>query len=64
LKRDNGLPGVVKYLKVCTVVLQQVIAGHALSDCGLLGMRISRTHSGIPRIIPSRYRGLIKGGHA
>jgi len=64
LKRDNGLPGVVKYLKVCTVVLQQVIAGHALSDCGLLGMRISRTHSGIPRIIPPRYRGLIKGGHA
>lgn len=55
--------GLVKYLKVCSVCLQQCIGGHVLSDVGELGMRISRTDSGIPRIIPIYHRNLIRQGN-
>jgi len=62
LTRKNGKVGLVKYLKVCSVCLQQCIGGHVLSDVGELGMRISRTDSGIPRIIPPYHRELIRQG--
>ena len=62
LTKTNGKVGLVKYLKVCSVCLQQCIGGHILSDVGALGMRISRTNSGIPRIIPPYHRELIRQG--
>lgn len=62
LTNKNGKVGLVKYLKVCSVCLQQCIGGHVLSDVGELGMRISRTNSGIPRIIPPFHRELIRQG--
>lgn len=62
LKRDMGLPGVVKYLKVASVSLQQSVAGYYVSDCGSIGFRIGRTSTGIPLIIPSYHRKLIRKG--
>jgi len=59
----NGKVGITKYLKVCSVCLQQAIGGHILKDVGELGMRISRTNSGLPRIIPAQHRALIKQGN-
>jgi len=57
-----GKVGCVKYLKVCSVCLQQCIGGHVVHDVGELGMRISRTGTGIPRIIPVYHRELIRQG--
>lgn len=59
LKRQ-GRKGLCLYLKVNSVLLQQSSCGHMLHDCGLLGPRVSRTRSGIPRIIPPHSRALIK----
>lgn len=53
---------VVKYLKVMSVVIQQVSAGYKISDLTPLGMRISRDKSGLPRIIPSYQRKLMRSG--
>jgi len=63
LRQKCGKVGLVKYLKVCSVCLQQCIGGHVLTDVGLLGMRISRTNTGIPRIIPPYHRELIRQGN-
>lgn len=63
LRSNMNLVGLVKYLKVCSVCLQQCIGGHVVPDVGLLGMRISRTDSGIPRIIPVYHRELIRQGN-
>jgi hypothetical protein len=60
LKKTGGIPQVVKYLKVASVILQQAIAGYKIPDLTPLGMRISRSKSGIPRIIPSYQRKLIR----
>jgi hypothetical protein len=55
----QGLPGLVKYLKVSSVVIQQIIGGHKEKDLTSLGPRISRTKSGIPRILaPQLRRGI------
>jgi len=62
LKRNQGIPGVVKHLKGSHVLLQQIIAGHKLPDTGLLGPRIRRGHQGIPAIIPPHYRISIMNG--
>lgn len=62
LKKKQGVPGVVKYLKGCHVLLQQIIAGHVLPDTGSLGPRIRRSKSGIPAIIPIHYRLAISNG--
>jgi len=62
LFRAGGRPYVVKYMKACQVLLQQVSAGYVISDTGPLGCRISRDRSGFPRIIPSFQRKLIRRG--
>jgi len=62
LFRAGGRPYVVKYMKACQVLLQQVSAGYVISDTGPLGCRISRDRSGFPRIIPSFQRKLIRKG--
>lgn len=63
ISNQQGLPGVVKYLKVAAVVLQQTIAGHYTKDLTELGPRIARTRTGLPRIIPAHHRALIRMGN-
>jgi len=62
VQKAQGLPGVVKYLKVASVALQQHLGGHVEKDLTSLGPRVARTKSGIPRVIPYNVRRLIKGG--
>lgn len=62
LYKHGGLPMVVKYLKVASVIIQQVCGGQKLSCLNGLGMRISRSKSGLPRFIPAYQRKLIKRG--
>jgi hypothetical protein len=62
IKDKQGLPGLVKYLKVHSVVLQQIIAGHKLEDLTPLGPRVARNSSGLPRFIPAVMRRRIKSG--
>lgn len=62
LKRHQGLPGTVKYLKASSVLLQQVIAGHVLPDTGELGPRVRRSCSGYPSLIPVSHRKNIADG--
>lgn len=62
LCEKGGGPQVVKYLKVCSVITQQVAAGYRISDLSDLGMRISRSKSGLPRIIPKEHRNMILKG--
>jgi hypothetical protein len=60
--KSQGLPGTVKYLKAASVVTQQALAGHILYDMTSLGPRISRDKGGLPRLIPTEMRALIRGG--
>lgn len=53
LHRTQGSPGIVKYTKGATVVLQQVIAGYRISDLSAIGPRFTRTRAGLPRVIPA-----------
>jgi hypothetical protein len=62
LQRTQGIPGVVKYLKVASVVLQQASAGYRVSDLTSLGPRLSRSKSGLPRFIPYQQRQRILAG--
>lgn len=49
--RTQGIRGLVIYLKACHVLLTQSCAGHMIKDTGSLGVRISRTNTGMPRVI-------------
>lgn len=62
LVKSNGLPWVVKYLKACTVLLMQSTGGHKIKDPRKLGLAVSRTGNGLPRIIPSIWRERIRRG--
>lgn len=64
LYKKGGIPMVVKYLKVSAVLVQQVCAGHVLPDLTPLGLRVSRDKTGLPRIIPSYQRKLIRQGNS
>jgi len=63
LHKHGGLPMVVKYLKVASVIIQQVCGGYKLPCLNGLGMRISRSKSGLPRFIPAYQRRLIMKGN-
>jgi len=63
LKKHGGVPMVVKYLKVSSVIIQQVSGGYKLPCLNGLGMRISRSKSGLPRFIPAYQRKLIMQGN-
>lgn len=63
LYKKQGLPGVVKYLKCASVLLQQSVGNYIIKDVTPLGPRISRTKGGIPRCIPSQSRLEIKKGN-
>lgn len=56
IARKQGIVGLVKYLKVCFVITQQVLGGQYIADLGSIGPRVSRTNSGLPRILPARLR--------
>jgi len=58
----QGSAGVVKYLKACSVLLQQSVGGYVIKDPSALGPKVSRTRTGIPRIIPSQMRQKIRSG--
>jgi hypothetical protein len=62
LYRSQGVPGVVKHLKVASVILQQAAAGYRIKDLTELGPRLSRTGTGLPRIIPHQQRQRILAG--
>lgn len=62
LYRTQGPKGTVLFLKVLTVLLQQVPNGYIVPDTSGIGCRISRTKQGLPRILPAGQRKLIRQG--
>lgn len=58
----NGAKGACLILKVYAVTLQQCCGGHIVKDLTELKFRISRTNSGLPRVIPVQHRQLIRAG--
>jgi len=61
IANTQGVKGLVLYLKVCNVCLQQYICGHKGSSP--MKPRVSLTLSGIPRVIPAWMRNFIRLGH-
>lgn len=59
IRQNQGLPGLVRFLKVNSVVLQQAAAGFRLRDISPIGCRVSRNGGGLPRIIPRDHRLII-----
>jgi hypothetical protein len=65
LRRTLGPKGLCLYLKGAFVLYQQSLGGHYLPDPGAVSSRlnISRTNSGLPRIIPRILREEIRRGN-
>jgi len=59
IAQSQGVRGLVLYLKVAAVILQQASAGHKVPDLTEVGPRIKRNQSGLPRIIPGYHRLII-----
>jgi len=59
ISQQQGIRGLVLYLKVAAVILQQASAGHKVPDLSLIGPRVKRNQSGLPRIIPASHRLVI-----
>jgi len=62
LQAKSGKPGLVLYLKACNVLLMQAVGGMRLSDTRGLKVAVSRSADGLPRVIPSVMRGMIRSG--
>lgn len=63
LQRSGGWVYVVKYLKACSVLLQQAAGGQRINATQELGAAVSRTlGTGIPRVIPAVMRKSIRSG--
>lgn len=62
LQRSQGWRGVVIHLKGCHVLLQQCVGGHILDNPRQLGTAISRSRTGLPRVIPIIHRRSILSG--
>jgi len=60
LQRQNGWAYVVIYLKACCVLLQQAAGGFKIDNTRDLKCAVSRTRSGIPRVIPPRMRRAVQ----
>jgi hypothetical protein len=61
--KSQGVRGLVLFLKTTTVVFQQCVNGHVLSNVTpVSGARVSRTNTGYPRIIPMIHREMIRQG--
>jgi len=61
LGQQQGIRGLVIYLKACHVCLTQALAGHKIKDTSRLGCRVSRTNKGYPRLILSSDRIRVLG---
>lgn len=59
IRRDQGIKGLTLFLKTSSVCLQQSLAGYCIENVTLVGPRISRTKSGLPRIICRSHRLLM-----
>lgn len=57
LIKTQGLFGLVKYLKACSVITQQIVSGYHVAN---ISPRVARTNSGIPRILPLYVRKQIR----
>jgi hypothetical protein len=63
MQRSCGWAYVVKYLKACSVLLQQASGGQRIEATQALGVAVRRTKgSGIPRVIPAVMRKSIRSG--
>nr|UPW42181.1 MAG: putative RNA dependent RNA polymerase [Sichuan mito-like virus 39] len=60
LTRSNGKPFVAKWLKANAVLLQQSVGGHIHPATQDLGVAVSRTTRGLPRVIPREMRERIR----
>jgi hypothetical protein len=58
----EGFKGLVLWLKVSHVLIQQAIAGDIVRDLGPLKRRVKRSRSGLPKWIPSYQRHLLMSG--
>lgn len=56
IRKEQGVKGLTFYLKSCSIALQQSLAGYRIHNMTLVGPRISRTKSGLPRIICRSHR--------
>jgi len=62
LYRRTGYRGLAIYLKTCYLLLQHAAGGQIARSPWELGCNVSRSRSGIPRIINSNHRKLIASG--
>lgn len=61
--KHQGPEGLIKYLKTCSVCMQQYLGNNILHDIGDISKnRISRTRTGLPRVIPASFRVDIRNG--
>lgn len=65
LAKHNNVDFVVKYLKTCSIMLQQSVAKHTVKTNSreIGGVAVSATRRGLPRIIPKAQRVLIRRGN-
>lgn len=61
--RAQGIPGVVKRLKVMQVLTMQALAGPKHASAQRVGIAIARASSGLPRLIPSLHRKAMCNGN-
>lgn len=62
IAKQQGSVGLVKHLKVLSVITQQAAGGYRVADLTSLGVRVSRTSAGLPRVIAKAHRKAIKEG--
>lgn len=60
--RYQGMRGFVLRMKSCHVLTMQAVGGMRLEATQDLGPAVSRSGSGLPRIIPREHRARIMGG--
>lgn len=61
--KHQGPEGLIKFLKTCSVCMQQYLGNNILHDIGDISKtRISRTRTGMPRVIPAAFRTDIRNG--
>jgi hypothetical protein len=63
LNKQNGPSFTAKYLKSCVSILMQALAGVKHHSTQELGVAISRSNRGLPRIIPRLHRMQIREGN-
>nr|WPH57539.1 putative RNA-dependent RNA polymerase [Rhizoctonia solani mitovirus 129] len=63
IAQTQGIRGLVIHLKAAHVCLTQALGSHKIKDTGGLGPRISRTNTGLPRLILAVDRKSIREGN-